>query len=702
MYKLSLVSTISQNKTNRISFIILLGIVISNFAIGDFNRNQYQNVIVEADDFYHLNIADNFRKTGNFDLSFVFTRYTTFTPQYIVANNPDIPYPEDGKPPFFYIILGTVFKIFSSDYDELFLHATLLNNFLTSIFLILFFLLIKKKFDLYIATFSTFLVLMLPLFGLINGYVGLYPLLLTLSISSLFFLEKKKSHYLLFALFASLAHLTHPTGVILIFSYMIFLLTKREIRGLIILYCTWTIFLIPWFIRNNYYFNDIGRGLYLPLSSTVSQILPIDFLPHTDQSQYSSYITSSGLSNLTGPLPVLNTLFEYSISLFGMHFFIVFVLAFSSITFFKLHKSNFSLKKIFLIVLVWSILYVLLSLTSSYAQIFVLFIIPIILVVFLKLKMNHIFENNLRLPTLIMILSVVSIFVFYFYAAVTNMDSMHPLRIILPLVLLIPLSFAGIQKLIPVNPRFLNHNKIKILTFLSIIIISSFFLIPSAYQLYDNYNWVSTKNSDFKVVNQYILDNIPPDEVLASNLAGYAWSVNGHNSISFPSPVGFTPERAIEFDKFLDYYKIKYVVFYDPEFIRNDFNYIYQERFLNKLLYTPPLFHKLTNIMQSGNSMIYKIDDIGIDFWQSFVQDAANERNMKHLLHVFTLLDNAANTYEEAEHKTDFTPIKNQIYDVFKDFNKSLVSDFEILKEDIELLKSEKKFEDIFPLIIQL
>jgi len=73
-----------------------------------------------------------------------------------------------------------------------------------------------------------------------------------------FFIHKTTRNYILFGIFAALGTLTHQLASPVLFSYLAFLLFKREFKGFLIVLSVWFSVLSPWMIRQYKEFNDFG------------------------------------------------------------------------------------------------------------------------------------------------------------------------------------------------------------------------------------------------------------------------------------------------------------------------------------------------------------------------------------------------------------------------------------------------------------
>ena len=321
-----------------INLIIILILISLNFVLGSHYQENWVNVLWNSDDALYISIADSFRKEKTFNQQVLSTRYFQYSPEEIVKLFKPFPNnPQGITGPIHYILLAGFYSLLSTSHEDLYLHASVFSQIVSSVFIVLFFFLVKRKFDLKIAITSSFLILLSPYFILISTRVLLEPLLYVFSICAFYFLENKKSHYIMFGVFAALAHLTTPNGLILIFSYLPFLLLKREIKGVMTVFITWTVLLIPWFVRNYYSFKNIGAGLYLPFSNKISQLINFIMVDNINvEPDKFSYFPSNGIQTTVSQ--VISASYEQFGLLYKTDLLLIFVLLFAGIAFFNIDR----------------------------------------------------------------------------------------------------------------------------------------------------------------------------------------------------------------------------------------------------------------------------------------------------------------------------------------------------------------------------
>lgn len=242
-------------------------------------------------------------------------------PESLYQKYPDISFYHGGKGPLFPTFLGTWYKLLNTQGPDIFYHASIFTNIIASAFLGLFYYFVRTRFNQKTAIVSCSILVSLSLFTILSARVHPYILLMFISLCLLFFLEKKKSHYLIGGFFASLAPLTHPFGIFVTFSFILFLLSKREFKGVAISSSVIFFMLLPFLFFNFYYTGDFGWGLYIPFSDVISENLT--FLPRDDERTIISPYTNRVIENVNRDLAAYNLeeifskYYERSITFYG-------------------------------------------------------------------------------------------------------------------------------------------------------------------------------------------------------------------------------------------------------------------------------------------------------------------------------------------------------------------------------------------------
>lgn len=560
-----------------------------NIFIASYLRANLENVIWYSDDVTHISVAHSFQQKKEFYVTFLPIQALGSPIDDSLKDYPFVSNMQNGKGPLFYISLGYFYQLLGTTPKDFYFHGSVFNNLLSSIFLILFFIFVKKKFNLKIAFFSSLLISFIPSFAWSSARV--LPdggLLFIFCISALFFIERKKKDYLLFGVFAGLAHLTHPFGIFIGSAYCLFLLFNREFKGFLITFVSWQMILLPWFLRNYYFYKDIGWGLFLPFSAKISSIF--SFLPHKEVVESNSVPIFTGNSiQILEPFRVFIGLYQTEfMQLFHMDYFIIFLILTSGFAFLTMHKISVKSKYLLLIPII--IFYVLVYyIGNPYAEIASLFIIPLILVYYFYTRNKSTFEKPIpRIYSFIIFFAFINLIAYYYTAILYHREVPESRQLLFAIFLLTPLALVGLEKILKKvelkldkkleiqlslfsNGIFNNHKFLRKLITPKIlsVILMSIVLLPLMIQMIygiDSLNHIhfNYETNQIKATNSWIRNNIS-NQTVASDLPSETFLRTGLESSSLP-----TTSNQIEFEDFLYQYDIKYLVFYDL----NQFNYV--------------------------------------------------------------------------------------------------------------------------------
>ena len=578
-----------------IKIFFVLFLVSLNLFIGSFLRENLQEIIWQSDDGVHLTIADNFRKHGEFFFDTTSEHRRAFSVDNLLERYPSATYPHLTKGPIYYIFLGGFYELTQPDHESLWIAGSIFNNLLTSTFLVSFFYLVNKKFNLHIAMLSSILLVFFPFFEWSSARIFLYPLMYIFSIIPLFFLGKKKLEYIIFGIFFGLSYLTHPFGLYLIISYNAFLLLKKEFKGFLIFNLVLLGIFIPWLLRNYYFFQDIGRGLYLPFTSTISKYLT--FLPNLGNEfdltpTFSKSVANIVLTDLSQPLPVFGVftgILSEMTNFYHMGFITIFLLIFAGFSFISIEKITKNHVKNGLLVL--SILIFVYFLANQYLdiekkndpliflQLFLFFILPSTLVIlFYKFYNNLIIHPIPRIQLFILITCIVTIILVYFYATMSGRFIPIHKHFLFQMFLLLPLSLIGLEKII--SAIFLSSTKFKFFAnkkiIFSILIvfvgIMVFEMLQGLEQIDSHSENFMVENYDIKEANRILRESISTQDVVGTTHPYLTSQKTDLTSVVIPMFV----YNSTDFARYIENYNIEYLVFYSAE--SDPLNDLWQER----------------------------------------------------------------------------------------------------------------------------
>ena len=556
----------SLNIIHITEILFLAFIIVLSFFLGSYLRDIPLNVIWYADDAIHISVAKGFKERLSFETDFTrnFQRYSgTLSIDSLINEFPNITKPHIPKGPVGYILLGSMYKLVGTEPQDLYLHASFFNNILNSIFISLFFFWTKKRFNLTVSIFSSILVILIPFVAYMSARIYLYPTLFILALGALFFIEKKKSHYIIFGILAGLAHLTHPYGIFLPISYVVFLLLNREFKGAFLTLLSWNLVLIPWLIRNYYHFQDIGRGLYIPFSDKISSILL--FLPHREDVIHTipripDTIISEG-NRLWEPYYIFNERSYQFIANFNWDYTILFIIAFVGFSFFAIEKfRREQIKYILATVLTLVVIYIVSSFLGAYLQIMLVFLLPLILVYSLtKLKPSLLKKPIPRIYRFVILYGFINMIGVYLWSLSSPPSHSFSTVFLFGTILLTPLAFLGLMNLIH---RFsMNFNLSYFIPIIIISLIISPIIIHQAegIMIYNNVPSLHyLENDQIKEVNEIIRNELTSENNIGSNLPSTISIKTGLKSVLIPRIL-----QLKDLDRLVDNYNLSYLVLYD-------------------------------------------------------------------------------------------------------------------------------------------
>lgn len=432
-----------------------------------------------SDDVDNMNVANNLRLGKGLSIS-----YQQYQDQYVypLPNNinatqifhdyPELYQPYAGKGPPYYLLLGVTYWITNATETNWNFWGSVLNGIITIFLIVSLFFFSKKYFGLDVAIISAFVVSIATLIVIYSVRPLHYPLLYLFIIMSLFFIKKTKRDYILFGIFAGLADLTHPIGILPIVSYGLFLLVKKEFKGSGIVFLSYFLVLLPWLIRNILTFGGFGYGLGIPYSDKISQLLGLQIFAHTTLHPGilgQALVISKGIF----PLDTFIGFYQLYLTEFWHAHIITLVLFFIIFNFTSFEGIKKSLiviyhesirKRIFfgakiLVVLSLTIFLVTSSIWVKYVtnnpdmlilvtQMILIFLFPSILLIILYKNKKEIFEINIpRINLVIMFFTLVSLLIYLGYSHQSD-TPIPELKIIMPIFLVgLPLGICGIKKI---------------------------------------------------------------------------------------------------------------------------------------------------------------------------------------------------------------------------------------------------------------
>lgn len=546
---------------HKLELLIVVFLIGGNFVIGYTLRESILDIMFLGDDPIYIMVANNFREDKSFTRDYL-GEYVFWEESYdnIIKKYPaSITTPDPGKGPTYIILVGSVFELLDTSQKDLQLHASVFNNCISSLFVILFFFLTRRYFGLKIAFLSSVMVLFLPYFEFYSVFVRPHMLMYTFSLCAFFFLQKNKLHYAMFGLFVGLAHLTHPFGIILGFSYIVFLLLNREVRGMMIAFIAWQLTLLPLLIKNYIDFGDIGIGLYLPFSHMLSPI--ISLIVHRDGniilhpgSVITERLTEQGKTELFDVL--YSGTVKFSVN-FTMDAILAFIIVFSMLYFFKIERLMTKEGRTCLLcaALVAIMLVVFAHFVGFFVQLAVVFAVPLLFFYFIKKARENYFSTVPRYSFFVILFAFVNLGAYYFTSVLLNFSTPDPYQLMLPLFLMIPLAIAGLDNVVG-NIKLKIKSRIPKTAVLFLILLP---ILAESYYGIDFNNYApeySHEGHDVISVDSWVGNNSDNIRNIASNNPLHTSYKTNIKAVAIPE--SYTPD----FEKYLSHFDVSHLVFY--------------------------------------------------------------------------------------------------------------------------------------------
>ena len=271
----------SRLEKNILSIWIVILVCLTVFF--SFSLYQHYNAsIFYYDDNLYMNEANSLLHGHGFTINVIYpvnqkdlstkVDHESTDANLLIEKYPDLRW-EYSRAPVFFISLATFFGITKADPSNWITLASIFNTIVSTLLVTFYFIFARRYFGTLVGIFSSAIIITSLIFMM--GITTAEPNQLTylFIVLSLLFLNKSKSHYILFAIFAALANLTNQVGIMPIASYGSYLLFKREYKGLLIVLAIWLMILSPWMITEFYTFHDFGIGLSIPFSSEISSVI---------------------------------------------------------------------------------------------------------------------------------------------------------------------------------------------------------------------------------------------------------------------------------------------------------------------------------------------------------------------------------------------------------------------------------------------
>lgn len=235
------------------------------------------------DDSSFINVANNLREGNGFtstmldynEIGVRIGKNEWIDFKYDLYSAIDHPYRTGG--PLYPLVLGSALLISNANYNNWQLVGNLLSLTFSNITVAIYYLLIRKNYSFGIACASALIIVLLSSLTWYSARVIPLSLFYMLMLLALYYVTKatsKKNSIILGAVVA-LSHLTHPIGMLLLISIMIWKIARKEIRYAIAVFLTYALVMSPWLIRNYIVLGDPTQGTGLPFA-LIMQIFGVD------------------------------------------------------------------------------------------------------------------------------------------------------------------------------------------------------------------------------------------------------------------------------------------------------------------------------------------------------------------------------------------------------------------------------------------
>ena len=530
----------------------------------------HNSTVYNYDDTVYMNVANNLLQGNGLNISLVFpvTNYwgaslfhLSYDTNLILKQFPSLYSAYDIAPLYFLIFAGYLVITKANPVNWVMI-GSIFNIVIFNIFICLYFLWVKKHFGRIISFVSSVIIVCTPTFLIHLTLVEMHPLTWLFMLITFYFIKNTRRDYILFGIFSAFAVLSDQVGIIVILAYSTFLIVKKELVGLSYVLGTWFFLVLPWMIYSHIHYNDLGAGLGIPFSSSISSIIN-SFLFHQQKIPSQNFLEAIHLTPLTLPFGVFSQILSFETN---VSFMIIFILFFSCIAFVslttikKITKRTVMLYGTLACSISTSIMFYY-SVSVQYVtniwnyvvQGLILFGIPILIAILFWLKRDIFVEKKIpRLYLIILFVALHTLLAIY-YLGITYVGFDE--KYIWPLFfLMLPLGIYGISKILYLFPNRVFSNS-KILILVVPLILAPFFLI-----MYDT-TFLQLKNNVSvaypKDISNYILQHFDRNTVIATPYPGPFFLGTGNPAVAMQD---FEPFNFSSYKKFVTTYGVEYFV----------------------------------------------------------------------------------------------------------------------------------------------
>ena len=503
-------------------------------------------VLWKYDDTEHLSIAYNFLLGNGLTKDFIDLEANTIQKNIpALQKHEDISSPLRSKLPLYFVLLSGWLFITSSNVVTWYFYGSILNLILSSVCIVVFYFFVKRNFGAGISLFSVPLLAMMPSFVWYSVRIRPDVLAFIFIILSIHYAAKKitYSNAVVCGVFISLAHLSHPIGLIPGSVILIYFLMKKRLKESAVLVGTWCLVSAPWLIRNYLILGDATQGFGIPIPRSILGSIGL-ISPNATISNVGDIGSLFGISIVN----ILEGMLKEFSNLYGMNYFLVLV-TFSIVAYINIpYLKNILADKNNRIVicagittytglLVYTIFFESDDI-NIFRQTIILFLVPLVVFIYIKAFSKHknIFSAREQPAHLLIGLFVVVTFIPYIMFAQIAGREVPEIRIIIQsLYLLIPLALLGIWKI-------LNevHTLTKAKRYYLIVPCVAIIFFVSYVQMYQGINQINSLQESFaekefqKDLDTWLVNNLPKNATIASDLPHAVLLKTGYPAVNFP------------------------------------------------------------------------------------------------------------------------------------------------------------------------
>jgi hypothetical protein len=507
-------------KYKEVFVIVLAIIIVASFSL-QVQQSAENWIFWKMDDANHLGGAYNLFHGNGYSNGFLLLGDTA---NQVIANSrlfSTAIMPIHEKGPIYCLVLGSYLYITGSSPSNWYVMTQLFNFALTSVFLLLYFFWARNYFGFSIASISTIFVAALPFIFWEATRIVVEPLFYILLIGTLMVVTRLEKNglkaVLALGLLAGLAALTHPQGIVLGVCLFFFFVFKRQIKSLGVFASVFILVLIPWMVRNIFYYGNFTLGLAIPAPSYLVQLLSFNVHPI-----YGLPSSSTTLIFHTISLPTMFAEFVQRLN------------------------SEYNMVTITFILVIFAVIGYLYSIVWSADK-----------------------KSKKSTNMLILIYAIANLIGYFYIAAIVG-TTPEPRFLFASLLLGLGFSFVGIKQLSIILKRITKNrlsSKIFSIVFVSLLFVMVISSSVSSVAIINSVQIPGGETDAQKPMDIWLRDNIPKSDVIGSNFPEAVYLRTGLTTVQLSDDLLINNFTVLE--SAINQFNIKYVVFYSSHYNPN-------------------------------------------------------------------------------------------------------------------------------------